>query len=140
MACTRSWRSMICSAFSPRPAWSKSRRPNHQQSFLSHPDNSGSSESAEHFTRVSQAHKVPGSTTLRQKYARGLPSDEGLHGPGVRPSKIPAADPEASPAPVRRALHPTAVVRPCRKPTTPRWTWTPSSGRAAVSGWSANGG
>uniref|UniRef100_A0A8C6DE63 Uncharacterized protein n=1 Tax=Moschus moschiferus TaxID=68415 RepID=A0A8C6DE63_MOSMO len=89
---------MICSAFPPRPSWSKPRRPNHQQSFLSHPDNPGSAESAEHFPRISQAHRVPGSTTLSRKYARGLPSDEDLHGAGVRPSKTPAADPEARPA------------------------------------------
>ena len=67
----------------------------YRQSFLYHPDrNSGSAEAAERFTRISQAYVVLGSTTLRRKYDRGLLSDEDLRGPGVRPSKTPAADPE----------------------------------------------
>uniref|UniRef100_A0A8C2RVR7 DnaJ homolog subfamily C member 30, mitochondrial n=1 Tax=Capra hircus TaxID=9925 RepID=A0A8C2RVR7_CAPHI len=67
----------------------------YRQSFLYHPDrNSGSAEAAERFTRISQAYVVLGSTTLRRKYDRGLLSDEDLRGPGIRPSKTPAADPE----------------------------------------------
>ncbi|XP_012584321.1 PREDICTED: dnaJ homolog subfamily C member 30 [Condylura cristata] len=66
----------------------------YRQSFLYHPDrNSGSAEAAERFTRISQAYVVLGSATLRRKYDRGLLSDEDLRGPGVRPSKTPAADP-----------------------------------------------
>lgn len=67
----------------------------YRQSFLYHPDrNSGSAEAAERFTRISQAYVVLGSTTLRRKYDRGLLSDEDLRGPGIRPSKTPAADSE----------------------------------------------
>ncbi|XP_007186608.1 dnaJ homolog subfamily C member 30, mitochondrial [Balaenoptera acutorostrata] len=68
----------------------------YRQSFLYHPDrNAGSAEAAERFTRISQAYVVLGSTTLRRKYDRGLLSDEDLRGPGVRPSKTPAADPDS---------------------------------------------
>ncbi|XP_017518081.2 dnaJ homolog subfamily C member 30, mitochondrial [Manis javanica] len=66
----------------------------YRQSFLYHPDrNSGSTEAAERFTRISQAYVVLGSATLRRKYDRGLLSDEDLRGPGVRPPRTPAADP-----------------------------------------------
>lgn len=72
----------------------------YRQSFLYHPDrNSGSAEAAERFTRISQAYVVLGSATLRRKYDRGLLSDVDLRGPGVRPSKTPAADPGAPRAP-----------------------------------------
>ncbi|XP_069342788.1 dnaJ homolog subfamily C member 30, mitochondrial-like [Eulemur rufifrons] len=65
----------------------------YRQSFLYHPDrNSGSAQAAERFTRIAQAYVVLGSATLRRKYDRGLLSDEDLRGPGVRPSKAPAAD------------------------------------------------
>ncbi|TEA35055.1 hypothetical protein DBR06_SOUSAS33710009 [Sousa chinensis] len=68
----------------------------YRQSFLYHPDrNAGSAEAAERFTRISQAYVVLGSTTLRRKYDRGLLSDEDLRGPGVRPSKTPATDPDS---------------------------------------------
>ncbi|TKC48150.1 dnaJ homolog subfamily C member 30, mitochondrial [Monodon monoceros] len=68
----------------------------YRQSFLYHPDrNAGSAEAAERFTRISQAYVVLGNTTLRRKYDRGLLSDEDLRGPGVRPSKTPAADPDS---------------------------------------------
>lgn len=42
---------------------------------------------------------------MRRKYDRGLLSDEDLRGPGVRPSKTPAADPETprTPPPGPRA-------------------------------------
>uniref|UniRef100_A0A8C3WWB8 DnaJ homolog subfamily C member 30, mitochondrial n=1 Tax=Catagonus wagneri TaxID=51154 RepID=A0A8C3WWB8_9CETA len=78
----------------------------YRQSFLYHPDrNSGSAEAAERFTRISQAYVVLGSATLRRKYDRGLLSDEDLRGPGVRPSKKPAADPDSprTPPPASRA-------------------------------------
>ncbi|KAG8509834.1 DnaJ subfamily C member 30, mitochondrial [Galemys pyrenaicus] len=66
----------------------------YRQSFLYHPDrNSGSAEAAERFTRIAQAYVVLGSATLRRKYDRGLLSNEDLRGPGVRPSKTPAAEP-----------------------------------------------
>lgn len=72
----------------------------YRQSFLYHPDrNSGSAEAAERFTRISQAYVVLGSATLRRKYDRGLLSDADLRGPGVRPSRTPAADPGAPRAP-----------------------------------------
>lgn len=78
----------------------------YRQCFLYHPDrNSGSTEAAERFTRISQAYLVLGSATLRRKYDRGLLSDEDLRGPGVRPSRTPAADP--SPPCTRRATHAT---------------------------------
>ncbi|XP_007940647.1 dnaJ homolog subfamily C member 30, mitochondrial [Orycteropus afer afer] len=65
----------------------------YRQSFLYHPDrNSGSTEAAERFTRISQAYVVLGSPTLRRKYDRGLLSDEDLRGPGVRPSRTAASD------------------------------------------------
>ncbi|XP_057604210.1 dnaJ homolog subfamily C member 30, mitochondrial [Hippopotamus amphibius kiboko] len=74
----------------------------YRQSFLYHPDrNSGSAEAAERFTRISQAYVVLGSTTLRRKYDRGLLSDEDLRGPGVRPSKTPAAEPDSPRTPPR---------------------------------------
>lgn len=71
----------------------------YRQSFLYHPDrNPGSTEAAERFTRISEAYLVLGSTVLRRKYDRGLLSDQDLRGPGVKPSRTPAADP-APPGP-----------------------------------------
>ncbi|XP_017388912.1 dnaJ homolog subfamily C member 30, mitochondrial [Cebus imitator] len=71
----------------------------YRQCFLYHPDrNSGNAEAAERFTRISEAYVVLGSATLRRKYDRGLLSDEDLRGPGVRPSRTPAAD-SGSPRP-----------------------------------------
>nr|XP_023511224.1 dnaJ homolog subfamily C member 30 [Equus caballus] len=78
----------------------------YRQCLLYHPDrNSGSAEAAERFTRISQAYVVLGSATLRRKYDRGLLSDEDLRGPGVRPSRTPAADPgpPRAPPPASRA-------------------------------------
>ncbi|KAK2496276.1 hypothetical protein MC885_010954 [Smutsia gigantea] len=78
----------------------------YRQSFLYHPDrNSGSTEAAERFTRISQAYVVLGSATLRRKYDRGLLSDEDLRRPGVRPPRAPAADPGTprTPPPAARA-------------------------------------
>lgn len=77
----------------------------YRQSFLYHPDrNAGSAEAAERFTRISQAYVVLGSATLRRKYDRGLLSDMDLRGPGVGPSKTPAADsgPARTPSPASR--------------------------------------
>ncbi|XP_048225162.1 dnaJ homolog subfamily C member 30, mitochondrial [Perognathus longimembris pacificus] len=72
----------------------------YRQSFLYHPDrNSGSSEAAERFSRISQAYLVLGSATLRRKYDRGLLTDQDLRGPGVRPSRASAADPGLPRAP-----------------------------------------
>ncbi|XP_037362724.1 dnaJ homolog subfamily C member 30, mitochondrial [Talpa occidentalis] len=86
----------------------------YRQSFLYHPDrNSGSAEAAERFTRISQAYVVLGSATLRRKYDRGLLSDEDMRGPGVRPTKTPAADPGSPSA------RPPASRRPSGGQTAP---------------------
>ncbi|KAM4820696.1 dnaJ homolog subfamily C member 30, mitochondrial [Thomomys bottae] len=67
----------------------------YRQSFLYHPDrNAGSSEAAERFSRIAQAYLVLGSATLRRKYDRGLLTDQDLRGPGLRPSRASAADPD----------------------------------------------
>ncbi|XP_021520188.1 dnaJ homolog subfamily C member 30, mitochondrial [Meriones unguiculatus] len=66
----------------------------YRQSFLYHPDrNPGSTAAAERFTRISEAYLVLGSSVLRRKYDRGLLTDQDLRGPGVKPSRTPAAEP-----------------------------------------------
>ncbi|XP_012304476.1 dnaJ homolog subfamily C member 30, mitochondrial [Aotus nancymaae] len=79
----------------------------YRQCFLYHPDrNSGNAEAAERFTRISEAYVVLGSATLRRKYDRGLLSDEDLRGPGVRPSRTPAADSDSPrPSPPTSRTH-----------------------------------
>ncbi|XP_012888620.1 PREDICTED: dnaJ homolog subfamily C member 30 [Dipodomys ordii] len=88
----------------------------YRQSFLYHPDrNSGSSEAAERFSRIAQAYLVLGSATLRRKYDRGLLTDEDLRGPGVRPSRVSAADPDPPCAPPPAASAGRARARDGRR-------------------------
>ena len=94
---------MICSAFSLWPTWTKSRRPNHQQSLLSHRDNSASTESAEHFLHISQGHRVPGSTTLH----RSMPAAyQATRTCTARASGLPRLQPLTP----RRTLHRSAQL------------------------------